>query len=106
MSVLAPASECRMRRSALGSTEIGVAALLSAPDPSPDDPYNTAGTRPPRRVRRASFFPNESRAVASSNASIVFAPDLSTLVGRPFQGRRTADLKGPRYTRETGLHKQ
>ena len=60
MSVFAPDSECRMRSSAFGSTAIGVAALPSSP-PSPADPYSTAGTRPAARVRRASFFPNESR---------------------------------------------
>src|SRR5262249_51463942 len=38
--------------------------------PAPLAPYRTAGTRPPYRVRRASFLPNESRIDASSTASI------------------------------------
>src|SRR4051812_43534634 len=63
MSVFAPDSECRILSSAFGSTEIGVGSL-------PAPPYNTPGTRPARRVRRASFFPRVSRAVASSIASI------------------------------------
>ena len=33
MSVLAPDSECRICSSAFGSTAIGVAALLSSPEP-------------------------------------------------------------------------
>ena len=63
MSVLTPDSECRIFSSAFGSTEIAVASL-----PSP--PYSTPGTFPSRRVRRASFFPRESRVIASSIASI------------------------------------
>src|ERR1700726_4924546 len=66
MSVLAPDSECRIFRSAFGSTAIGVASRPS--------PYRTAGTRPAFRVRRASFLPNVSRAVASSITSILFPP--------------------------------
>ena len=65
ISVFWPASECRILSSAFGWTAIGVAPL-------PPPPYSTPGTWPPRRVRRASFFPNVSRACASSIASISF----------------------------------
>ena len=62
-SVLTPDSECRMRSNAFGSTS---RARLSTGAP----PYTTAGNRPVRRRRRASFLPRVCRVAAAKVACI------------------------------------